>query len=79
MLYQSESREKILNALSDLILIIQFICLVFGARKNILFSLGCVSPPAPVRSSCMLFALELRYFPEDYKGQVLNIKILNIQ
>ena len=34
MLYQSESREKILNALSDLILIIQFICLVFWSKKK---------------------------------------------
>ena len=34
MLYQSASREKILNALSDLILIIQFFRLVLRNKKK---------------------------------------------
>ena len=82
MLYLNDFGEQVEKrfwfAFSDLILVFQFDCLVFGNEKKKDFVLSwaqsgcCVSPPVPDRSSCTAQRSLLSYFPED-KGQVWNM------
>ena len=70
---RARAEKRFCNALSDLILTIQFIRLVFGNKKKyfVLIRLRQSARAGQV----VLHGVHSSYFPEDRKGQVLDMKI----